>query len=100
MTAFPDTARTRAALASLETLAVVDVLPTETTELATHLLPAVGALERADLPLLLDGYQLAVATQFTPAMVPPGAERWPVWRMFGALAERLGLGRARSRPDV
>ena len=71
-TAFPDAMRTRAALAALDTLAVVDVLPTETTELATHVLPAVGALERADVPLLLDGYQLAVATQFTPALVPPG----------------------------
>jgi anaerobic selenocysteine-containing dehydrogenase len=90
-TAFPDATRTRAALAALDTLAVVDVLSTETTELATHILPAVGALERADVPLLLDGYQLAVATQFTPAMVPPGAERWPVWRMFGALGERLGF---------
>lgn len=90
-TAFPDAERTRAALASLETLAVVDVLPTETTAHATHLLPAVGSLERADVPWLLDAYQLAVATQFTPAMVPPVADRWPVWRMFGALAERLGL---------
>jgi hypothetical protein len=78
-------------LASLETLAVADVLATETTELATHLLPALGALERADLPLLLDGYQLAVATQFTPAIVAPVAERWPIWRMFGAMGERLGL---------
>ena len=59
--------------------------------LATHVLPAVGALERADLPFLLDTYQLAVATQFTPAMVPPVAQRWPVWRMFGELGERLGL---------
>ncbi len=90
-TAFPDAARTRAAFASLDTLAVIDVLPTETTELATHLLPAVDALERADLPVLLDSYQLAVATQFTPAMVAPVAERWPVWRMFAELGERLGL---------
>jgi anaerobic selenocysteine-containing dehydrogenase len=90
-TAFPDATRTAAALSALETLAVVDVLPTETTGLATHLLPAVGALERADVPLLLDGYQLAVATQFTPALVPPVADRWPIWRMFGALGERLGI---------
>jgi anaerobic selenocysteine-containing dehydrogenase len=90
-TAFPDATRTRTALASLETLAVIDVLPTETTELATHILPAVGALERADLPLLLDGYQLAVATQFTAAMVAPVAERRPLWQMFGALGERLGF---------
>lgn len=90
-TAFPDAERTRRALASLDTLAVIDVLPTETTQLATHVLPAVGSLERADVPWLLDGYQLAVATQYTPAMVPPVASRWPVWKMFAALGERLGL---------
>jgi anaerobic selenocysteine-containing dehydrogenase len=90
-TAFPDADRTRAALASLDTLAVIDVLPTETTELATHILPAAGSLERADVPWLLDAYQVAVATQFTPAIVPPAADRWPVWRIFAALGERLGL---------
>jgi anaerobic selenocysteine-containing dehydrogenase len=88
---FPDAERTRAAFASLETLAVIDVLPTETTALATHVLPAVDSLERADLPWLLDTYQLAVATQFTPAMVAPVAERWPIWRMFAELGERLGM---------
>ena len=90
-TAFPDAERTRAALASLDTLAVIDVLTTETTDLATHVLPAAGSLERADVPWLLDAYQVAVATQFTPAIVPPVADRWPVWRMFAALGERLGL---------
>ncbi len=90
-TAFPDAPRTRAALEALDTLAVVDILPTETTALATHILPAVDSLERADVPWLLDGYQLAVATQFTPAMVEPVGDRWPVWRMFGVLGERLGL---------
>lgn len=91
VTAFPDAARTAAALASLDTLAVVDVLPTETTTLATHVLPAVGQLERADVPWLLDNYQLAVATQYTPAVVAPAAERRPVWWTFAALGERLGL---------
>ncbi len=91
VTAFPDEARTRAALASLDTLVVLDVLPTETTELATHVLPAVDQLERADVTWLLDTYQLAVAAQFTPALVAPSGERRPVWWMVGALAERLGL---------
>ncbi len=91
VTAFPDEARTRAALASLDTLVVIDVLPTETTELATHVLPAVDQLERADTTWLLDGFQLAVAAQYTPAVVPVSAERKPVWWMVGSLAERLGL---------
>ncbi|MCU1393468.1 MAG: putative dehydrogenase [Ilumatobacteraceae bacterium] len=90
-TAFPDASRTRAALASLDTLAVIDILPTETTALATHVLPAVGQLERADVPWLLDGYQLAVATQFTPAIVQPVEDRWPMWKMFAGIGERLGL---------
>lgn len=90
-TAFPDESRTRAALASLDTLVVIDVLPTETTELATHVLPAVDQLERADTTWLLDSYQLAVAAHYTPAVVEPAAERKPVWWMVGSLAERLGL---------
>ena len=91
VTVFPDEARTRAALASLDTLVVIDILPTETTELATHLLPAVGQLERADTTWLLDSYQLGVAAQYTPAIVEPVAERRPIWWMVGSLAERLGL---------
>jgi anaerobic selenocysteine-containing dehydrogenase len=91
VTAFPDVARTRAALASLDTLVVLDVVSTETTELATHVLPAVDQLERADTTWLLDAYQLAVAGQYTDAVVPPGGRRRPVWWAFGQLAERLGL---------
>jgi anaerobic selenocysteine-containing dehydrogenase len=91
VTAFPDVERTRAALASLDVLAVVDVVPGETTELATHVLPAVDQLERADTTWLLDTYQLAVAAQWTDAVVAPLAERRPVWWMFGALGQRLGV---------
>jgi len=89
--AFPDTARTRRALASLETLAVLDIVPTATTALATHVLPATDQLERADTTWLLDTYQLAVAGQYTEAVVAPRAERRPVWWILGSVAERLGL---------
>lgn len=91
VTAFPDVERTRRALASLDTLAVFDVVPTETTELATHVLPATDQLERADTTWLLDTYQLAVAAQFTPAVVTPRGEVRPVWWSVGSLAERLGF---------
>jgi anaerobic selenocysteine-containing dehydrogenase len=91
VTALPDESRTRAALARLDVLAVIDVVETETTALATHVLPAAGQLERADVPWLLDTYQLAVATQYTPAVVPPGLGRRPVWRIFGELGARLGV---------
>jgi anaerobic selenocysteine-containing dehydrogenase len=89
--ALPDRLRTEAALASLDALIVLDVVDTETTRLATHVLPVGDQLERADLTWLLDGYQLAVATQYTPAVVPIGADRRPVWKVFAELGERLGL---------
>lgn len=89
--ALPGEARLREAFGSLDALVVVDVLRTDTTALATHLLPAAGQLERADLPYLLDNYQLAVATQYTPAVLPPAHDRLPVWRIFAALGARLGL---------
>ena len=34
---------------------MLDVVPTETTELATWVLPVAHQLERADLPLFSDG---------------------------------------------
>ena len=89
--ALPETARTAAALASLDALIVIDIVRTETTRLATHLVPAAGQLERADLTLLLDTYQLAVATQQSPAVLPVGADRRPVWSFFAEVGERLGL---------
>jgi anaerobic selenocysteine-containing dehydrogenase len=70
---------------------VIDVIETDTTPLATHLWPAAAQLERADVPWLLDAYQLAVASQFTPAVVAPAHERRPVWRMFAELGEALGF---------
>jgi anaerobic selenocysteine-containing dehydrogenase len=89
--ALPGEERLRAALASLDALIVLDVVRTDTTKLATHVLPAAGQLERADLPWLLDAYQLAVATQYTPAVVPIGANRQAMWHTFAALGALLGV---------
>jgi anaerobic selenocysteine-containing dehydrogenase len=91
LTALPDAARTTRALRSLDVLVVVDVIETDTTPLATHLWPAAGQLERADVPWLLDAYQLAVASQFTPAVVAPAHDRRAVWRMFAELGASLGV---------
>jgi anaerobic selenocysteine-containing dehydrogenase len=91
ITALPDTERTRAALSSLDALVVLDVVETETTALATHVVAVAGQLERADLPWLLDAYQLAVATQYTPAVVAPQHERVSTWRFFAELGAELGF---------
>ena len=91
VTALPDTERTRAALSSLDALVVLDVVETETTALATHVIASAGQLERADLPWLLDAYQLAVATQYTPAVVAPRHDRVSTWKFFAELGAELGF---------
>jgi anaerobic selenocysteine-containing dehydrogenase len=88
--ALPDSPRVRKAFGSLDVVAVLDVVATDTTAVATHVLPVTGQLERADLPLTTDQFTVTLSTQYTPAVVAPGAERKPAWWVFAALAERLG----------
>ena len=86
----PDTPRVAAALARLEVLAVADVIATDTTVHATHLLPCAGQLERADVPDYVDQYYPLVASQHTAAIVAPGADRRPLWWIATRLGEQLG----------
>jgi anaerobic selenocysteine-containing dehydrogenase len=85
LSAFPDKERTRKALASLDVLAVVDVAESELTELATHVLPATGQLERADLTMA-EHVSIRSGLAYTPPVVAPAAERKPVWWIFSSLA--------------
>lgn len=87
----PDSARTRAAFASLEVLAVADVVDNEMVQLATHVLPCAGQLERADLPYYSDTYQREVLSHYGPAAVPPAADRRPLWWSLAHLGRRLGV---------
>jgi anaerobic selenocysteine-containing dehydrogenase len=91
ITALPGSARTTRALRSLDLLAVCDIRHTETTDLAGYLLPVAGQLERADVTSFLDLAFPKPFVQYGPPAVacPPG--RWPMWRVFAALGERLGL---------
>lgn len=100
VTAFPDRARITRALGMLEVVACVDVVETETTARATHVLPAAGQLERADIPDYVDQYQNLVASQHTPAIVPCGGERKPVWWIFGQLGKRLDVAAMPAGIDV
>lgn len=90
VSAFPDPARTRRALAELDALVVVDVVETDTTRIATHVLPAHGQLERADLPYFYDQFNLDHSTQYTPAIVPPLGRSRSMWAIAAALAEGVG----------
>jgi hypothetical protein len=89
LTAFPQPARLRAALGRLDVLAVVDVAENELTAMATHLLPATGQLERADLTLA-EPTALRGGLQATRAVVGAGAERRPVWWMLARLDQAMG----------
>lgn len=88
LTAAPDPQRMARALRSLDVLAVFDVLDGPMCELATHVLPATGQLERADFQLSVN-YAMRPAVQSTPAVVPPAGERRPAWWVFGELAARI-----------
>ncbi len=90
LTAFPDPDHIRHALASLDTLAVLDVASTALTDMATHVLPATAQLERADLSML-ENVAFRNGTSFTPAVVAPGSERRPAWWVLAQLARRLGI---------
>ena len=93
LTAFPQPGRLRAALELLDVLAVVDVADNSLTALATHVLPAAGQLERADITLA-ELTALESRVQATRPVVGAVADRRPVWWMFAALNRAMERGNA------
>lgn len=84
LSAFPEPERLRRAFARLDALVAIDIMETPLTAMATHVLPATGQLERADL---------VIETQaiYAPAAVKPVAERRPMWWILAELGSRLGF---------
>jgi anaerobic selenocysteine-containing dehydrogenase len=99
LSACPEPERMRDALRRLETLVVIDVVDSELTEVATHVLPATGQLERADISSFPQ-VAMASTVQFTPAVVDAVAERRPVWWILGQLAARMGSDLLGRDPDA
>jgi anaerobic selenocysteine-containing dehydrogenase len=91
LSSFPDPERLAAAVRSLDVVAVVDIVQTETVDAATHVLPSTGQLERADIPYFLDQFLSEVGSRYTPAVVSPGEERLHAWQIFHALGSRLDI---------
>ncbi len=91
MRAFPEPDRIRRALGALDVLAVADVITTETTELATHVLAVAGQLERADMPHFIDNFYPLIATRYTDAVVPVAADRMAAWRALALTAAAMGF---------
>ncbi|HEY3832342.1 MAG TPA: molybdopterin-dependent oxidoreductase [Acidimicrobiia bacterium] len=88
ITAFPQPDATRAALARLDTLAVVDVSRSELTATATHVLPAAAQLERADIPMH-ELVSVRGGSWHSPAAIPRSAGRRPAWWIFAELSRRM-----------
>jgi anaerobic selenocysteine-containing dehydrogenase len=84
LTAFPDPARTEAALRSLDVLVSIDVVETPLTAMATHVFASAGQMERADLVA-------EISTSYAAAALPRVAERRPMWWMLRELGRRLGV---------
>ncbi|HEV7526505.1 MAG TPA: molybdopterin-dependent oxidoreductase, partial [Acidimicrobiia bacterium] len=89
LTAFPQPSRLENALRTLDVLAVVDVADSRLTKIATHVLPATGQLERADITLA-ELTALRSGIQATRPVVEPATDRRPVWWMFAALNRAMG----------
>jgi anaerobic selenocysteine-containing dehydrogenase len=88
--ALPEPDRVRAALRQLDALVVVDVIENELSELATHVLPVTGELERTDVSMFSHN-SVRSAIQSTGPVVAPVAERRPVWWALGQVAARAGI---------
>lgn len=91
VTAYPDLGRQRAALDQLDVAIVADVMTSELTDRATHVLPVAGPLERADLNYWADFLMIDVSGNHTPRVVEPAAERRPQWQALAQLGARLGF---------
>jgi anaerobic selenocysteine-containing dehydrogenase len=91
LASFPEPGRVRRALESLDVLAVLEVMRNDLTDIATHVLPCAGDLERADVAMGAFPVIPAIFAQYSPAVVGVAAQRRPVWRILVELAERLGL---------
>ncbi|HSD56927.1 MAG TPA: formate dehydrogenase subunit alpha [Methanotrichaceae archaeon] len=93
MMSFPDQSRVRKALESLDFLAVFDIFPTETTELADVVLPAASFAEK-------DGTFTSTERRIqriNRAADPPGEAR-PEWKVVCEMLRRLNVPADYSSP--
>ena len=90
ITSFPDTKATQAAFKKLEALAVLDVVSTDTTAIATHIMPTKGQLERADIPFFVDQFNADMSTQYTDAVVAPTPDMRSMWWIAEQIAISCG----------
>ncbi|MGB5695237.1 MAG: molybdopterin-dependent oxidoreductase [Polyangiales bacterium] len=86
--------RLREAFKELELLVVLDIQPSETASVATHVLPCTSPFQRPDLPFvfpLMLGLQSKPYLQATRAVVPPQGEQRDEATIYVDLAKASGI---------
>lgn len=89
MASLPNPDETRKAIANLDLLVVVDVMPTDTAMFADVILPECTYLERHDAIAQLKGRELQLAIR--QPVVEPLYNSMPAWWIAKHLANQLGL---------
>ena len=86
--------RLRDAFKELELLVVLDIQPSETASVATHVLPCTSPFQRPDLPFifpLMLGLQSKPYLQATRAVVPPQGEQRDEASIYVDIAKASGV---------
>ncbi len=86
--------RLRDAFKQLELLVVLDIQPSETASVATHVLPCTSPFQRPDLPFvfpLMLGLQSKPYLQATRAIVPPQGEQRDEATIYVDIAKASGI---------
>lgn len=86
--------RLREAFKELELLVVLDIQPSETASVATHVLPCTSPFQRPDLPFvfpLMLGLQSKPYLQATRAVVPPQGEQHDEATIYLDIAKASGI---------
>jgi anaerobic selenocysteine-containing dehydrogenase len=100
--AFPDQELTIEALRDLELLVVIDHRMSATAEFADYVIAPTLALERADVPHLMDLWFRQPYSNYTDAILERDGDVLNEWEVFWELASRLGstLPFAGGTPDM
>lgn len=82
----------RDALADLDLIVTIDLYRSVTSEMADYVLPGTDWLEREDFNFLNTmGVAMEPYVQYTPAVVPPKAERRDDWWILSRIQQEMGV---------
>ncbi len=90
LVAFPDQAKTAAAMEELDLLVVIDHRMTPTAEMADFVVGPRLELERADVPHIMDRRLPAPYSNYTPAVLTTDDDLLAEWEVFAGIAARNG----------